>query len=105
MIRVRKGTRLLQQGTHMEFLLVRPMVAILQYECLLAGQLRIEQCLEGMVKYMCHLTGSRAELLQNRVVIEKGYQGSDHYHVQRDEWIEGVDVRRAQWECDFFITS
>jgi hypothetical protein len=58
-----------------------------------------------MVKYMCHLTGSSAQLLLNGEVIENRYYGSNRYHVPRDEWKEGakgVDMLGAQWEGEHF---
>jgi hypothetical protein len=45
----------------------------------LCGQFRIEQDPEQMVKYMCHLTGSSVQLLQDGEVIENRRYGSDHY--------------------------
>jgi hypothetical protein len=48
-----------------------------RYERLLAGQLRIEQRLEQVAEYMCHL-GSPAQPLQDRDIVQKSSYGSDN---------------------------
>jgi hypothetical protein len=92
----------------MKFRLVRPILTPERHKPLLrvAQQLGIEQCLERMVKYTSHLSGCRAQLFQNRDIIQECNHGRYQHPVRRDEWFEcaeRMDVRRVQRKGNFLV--
>jgi hypothetical protein len=104
----KKGKEMREGITYMKFRLVPPILAPERHELLLrvVQQLRIEQCLERMVKYTSDLSRCRAQLFQNRDVVQECNHGRHQHPVRRDEWFERaerMDVRRAQRKSNFLV--
>jgi hypothetical protein len=92
--------------THVELRLVWPVLAPDRHELFAARELRVEQRLERVVKYMRHFARRGAQAVQDRHVVQERDYGRDDYLVLRDEQVERadrVDMWGVQWECDFLI--
>ncbi len=92
----------------MKFRLVWPILTPSWHKCLLrvAQQLGIKQCLERMIKNTSHLSRCRAQLVQNRDIIQKCNHGRYQYPVRGDEWLkcaECMNVGRAQGKSNFLV--
>jgi hypothetical protein len=80
--------------THVELRLLWPVLGSHQHELFAPRELRVKQCLERVVEYMCHFAWRGAQAVYDRYIIQQRDYGRDDYLVLGDEQVErAVGVR------------